>query len=122
MCIGDCGSAWKTRILFIFFVKLILLLNGICWFFVCILFLSIVLLLYVSTKWSVRFLCDCDSEDKYFYIISVHTGLRPGAGTDSNVNFVLAGEAGDTGVRCLSDGIEHVSLSISNNHFGIFEM
>ena len=61
-------------------------------------------------QWSMRFLCDCDSEDPYFYMISVHTGLRPGSGTDSNVNFVLAGEGGDSGVRLLSDGVEHVSL------------
>ena len=60
-------------------------------------------------QWSMRFLCDCDKEDRYFYLIYVHTGLRPGAGTVSNVNFVLGGESGDSGIRLLSDGIEHVS-------------
>ncbi|XP_076075845.1 uncharacterized protein LOC143046571 [Mytilus galloprovincialis] len=82
--------------------------------------LTVLLLLYIllaillrrkdrqdKLNWSMRFLCDCDSEDPYFYMISVHTGLRPGSGTDSNVNFVLAGEGGDSGVRLLSDGVEH---------------
>ncbi|CAC5377683.1 PKD1L2 [Mytilus coruscus] len=82
--------------------------------------LTVLLLLYIilaiwlrrkdkidKLNWSMRFLCDCDSEDQYFYMISVHTGLRPGSGTDSNVNFVLAGEGGDSGVRLLSDGVEH---------------
>ncbi|XP_060073664.1 uncharacterized protein LOC132553437 [Ylistrum balloti] len=55
-------------------------------------------------RWATHFLCDSDSEDRYFYLITVHTGLRRGAGTKSLVNFVLAGEEMDTGVRILSDG------------------
>ncbi|XP_021376367.1 uncharacterized protein LOC110465104 isoform X2 [Mizuhopecten yessoensis] len=55
-------------------------------------------------RWATHFLCDSDSEDRYFYLITVHTGLRGGAGTKSLVNFVLAGEEMDTGVRLLSDG------------------
>ncbi|XP_033737951.1 uncharacterized protein LOC117325653 isoform X2 [Pecten maximus] len=55
-------------------------------------------------RWATHFLCDSDSEDRYFYLITVHTGLRRGAGTKSLVNFVLAGEEMDTGVRIMSDG------------------
>ena len=50
------------------------------------------------------FLCDNKETDGYFYMVAVHTGLRPGAGTKSNVCFILAGEANDSGVRLLSDG------------------
>ncbi|XP_069123236.1 polycystin family receptor for egg jelly-like isoform X2 [Argopecten irradians] len=55
-------------------------------------------------RWATHFLCDSDSEDRYFYLLTVHTGLRRGAGTKSMVNFVLAGEEMDTGVRIMSDG------------------
>ncbi|KAK3090781.1 hypothetical protein FSP39_014585 [Pinctada imbricata] len=55
--------------------------------------------------WSTYFLCDSDATDEYFYMVSVHTGLRKGAGTQSRVNFVLSGEDDDSGVRILSDGV-----------------
>lgn len=41
--------------------------------------------------------------DTYFYEISVYTGHRKGAGTDSKVKFLLSGFFGDTGIRCLND-------------------
>ena len=50
------------------------------------------------------FLCDNKETDEYFYMVAVHTGLRLGAGTKSNVCFILAGEADDSGMRLLSDG------------------
>ncbi|XP_061167307.1 polycystin-1-like protein 2 isoform X1 [Saccostrea echinata] len=57
-------------------------------------------------RWAIHFLVDSDSTDEYFYMITVHTGLRRGAGTKSVVNFVLAGDEDDSGVRILSDGVK----------------
>lgn len=51
---------------------------------------------------------DSEARDKYFYLITVHTGFRRGSGTKSNVCFVLSGEENDTGVRLLTDGITEV--------------
>ena len=59
-------------------------------------------------QWAIHFLVDSDSTDQYFYMITVHTGLRRGAGTKSVVNFVLAGDEDDSGVRILSDGMKEV--------------
>ncbi|XP_052262319.1 polycystic kidney disease protein 1-like 2 isoform X2 [Dreissena polymorpha] len=42
-----------------------------------------------------------------FYELTVYTGLRLGAGTQSNVSFVLAGNHGNTGVRLLGDEKGH---------------
>lgn len=53
-------------------------------------------------------MCDNQQSDGYYYMIAVHTGLRPGAGTKSNVCFVVSGETGDSGVRLLSDGQRRV--------------
>ncbi|XP_052068318.1 uncharacterized protein LOC127707695 isoform X2 [Mytilus californianus] len=50
------------------------------------------------------FLCDNQQADKYFYMIAVHTGLRPGSGTKSNVCFIISGDNDDSGIRLLSDG------------------
>ncbi|CAC5409625.1 PKD1L2 [Mytilus coruscus] len=50
------------------------------------------------------FLCDNQQSDEYFYMIAVHTGLRPGSGTKSNVCFILSGDTDDSGIRLLSDG------------------
>ncbi|XP_062611722.1 uncharacterized protein LOC134273545 [Saccostrea cucullata] len=56
------------------------------------------------TKWGTRFLVDSENSDAYFYLITVQTGLRRDGGTKSNVNFIIGGEDGDSGVRILSDG------------------
>lgn len=49
-------------------------------------------------------------KDNYFYLLTVQTGMRRGAGTKSNVNFVLVGNEEDSGIRVLSDGIKEVCL------------
>lgn len=49
-------------------------------------------------------MCDSENTDAYFYLLTVYTGLRRDGGTKSNVNFIVGGEDGDTGVRVLSDG------------------
>ena len=42
--------------------------------------------------------------DTYHYELTVTTGTNPGAGTTSNVFFVISGEYGQTEVRALDDG------------------
>lgn len=42
-------------------------------------------------------------EDRYAYQIIVFTGHRRGAGTKSNVHFIVAGEQDETSVRTLAD-------------------
>jgi hypothetical protein len=44
-------------------------------------------------------------------MITVHTGLRPQAGTTSNVYLVLNGSEADSGIRMLSDGEEMVLIT-----------
>lgn len=65
-------------------------------------------------QWSVYFLADSEATDRYFYLITVHTGFRRGSGTKSNVCFVLSGEDDDTGVRLLTDGITEVFCILNN--------
>ncbi|XP_062620648.1 uncharacterized protein LOC134282235 [Saccostrea cucullata] len=57
-------------------------------------------------KCTLGFLCDNDVDDDYFYLVTVVTGLRAGAGTQSKVNFILYGEYGDSGVRILSEDLQ----------------
>ncbi|XP_041364036.1 uncharacterized protein LOC121379460 [Gigantopelta aegis] len=55
-------------------------------------------------RWKIGYLKDNLVMDKYFYLISIYTGLRKNSGTRSNISFVLSGDFGDTGVRQLTDG------------------
>ncbi|XP_025099186.1 LOW QUALITY PROTEIN: polycystic kidney disease protein 1-like 2 [Pomacea canaliculata] len=55
-------------------------------------------------KWLVSFLKDNAVEEGYLYLLTVHTGLKRGSGTKSNVSFVLGGSHADSGIRVLSDG------------------
>ena len=59
--------------------------------------------IFIYGQWSYSLLIDNDIADSHFYLIRVYTGLRSGAGTDSNIGFVLVGEKIDTGVRRLND-------------------
>lgn len=59
-----------------------------------------------------HFLVDHGADDNYFYLLTIHTGMRKGAGTKSNVNFVLVGNDEDSGIRILSDGIKEVNLNL----------
>ncbi|XP_067671591.1 polycystin-1-like [Haliotis asinina] len=54
-------------------------------------------------RWGVAPLADNVLADKYFYQITVFTGMRSGAGTRSRVSFVLSGDDADTGVRDMAD-------------------
>ena len=60
-------------------------------------------------QWSPHFLIDNKKTDDYFYMVTVHTGLRPGSGTKANVFFILAGEANETDTRILADGHSKVN-------------
>ncbi|GFN94987.1 polycystic kidney disease 1 2-like protein, partial [Plakobranchus ocellatus] len=48
-------------------------------------------------------LADNRKEHKYYYEIYVSTGMRRGAGTDSNVYFILSGDEDETEVRMFND-------------------
>lgn len=54
-------------------------------------------------QWGATPLADNVMTDKYFYKLTVFTGMRRGAGTRSRVSFILAGDYSDTGVRQLVD-------------------
>ncbi|KAH9502270.1 hypothetical protein Btru_073296, partial [Bulinus truncatus] len=68
-------------------------------------------------QWGVFPLADNFAEDTYFYLITVHTGLRRSAGTKSNVYFSLYGQDDETDVRKLSDGIKNNFPTGSVCHF-----
>ncbi|KAL5018449.1 hypothetical protein ScPMuIL_004171 [Solemya velum] len=70
-----------------------------------------------SAKWSINFLADNEDADVYFYLITVYTGIRKGSGTTSNVNCMLVGEHGESGMRVLSDGINQGFESGSTRQF-----
>ncbi|UJR07107.1 hypothetical protein I4U23_011395 [Adineta vaga] len=77
---------------------------------ICVLVLYIVIVIYARykdrkdiQKLGVTPLPDNDQFDEYFYEIIVFTGQRKGAGTKSNVRFVLSGDGDDTTIRTLSD-------------------
>lgn len=55
-------------------------------------------------KWGAVPLEDNLPIDRYYYLISVQTGVGKETGTKSKVGFVLVGEWTDSGVRKLSDG------------------
>ena len=50
-------------------------------------------------------------DDTSYYLVSVVTGMRPGAGTHSNIFIIISGEGGKTPPRALFDGERKVSTS-----------
>lgn len=55
-------------------------------------------------QWGATPLEDNLPTDSYHYQISVYTGMKKGAGTKSNISFIISGEERDTGVRRIFDG------------------
>lgn len=53
-------------------------------------------------------------DDTYYYLLTVYTGMRNGAGTRSRIGFILSGSDGDTGIRELYDGVRRVNTLLSN--------
>ncbi|KAK3592414.1 hypothetical protein CHS0354_004039, partial [Potamilus streckersoni] len=54
--------------------------------------------------WGASLLEDNLPTDNYHYQVTVQTGVRKNAGTESNISFIISGEQMDTGVRRLFDG------------------
>ena len=75
--------------------------------------------LYISwsTQWGIFPMADNYASDDYYYLISIHTGMRKSAGTRSKVKICLDGEFDATGVRDLSDGVRNVSQFLMFNGF-----
>lgn len=55
-------------------------------------------------------LLDNRIEYTYFYKVSVYTGLRQGASTQSRICFIVSGDIGDTGLRVIDDGRKRVNI------------
>ena len=60
-------------------------------------------------KWKVKELIDNIDADKYIYLVTVITGLRKNAGTQSKVGFSINSEKIESGDRLLYDGGTKVS-------------
>ncbi|XP_019634629.1 PREDICTED: polycystic kidney disease protein 1-like 2 [Branchiostoma belcheri] len=72
-------------------------------------------------KWSVTALSDNRLIDSYHYEVTVYTGLRKGAGTKSNVFFILHGDNGKSRTRRLAGKGKEFSRG-SVNQFLMSEM
>ena len=64
-------------------------------------------------------------DDTYYYLVTVYTGMKRGAGTKSRIGFIVHGKDEDTGIRELSDGLRSVSLfslfkTVKFSHFTLF--
>ncbi|CAF3969202.1 unnamed protein product, partial [Adineta steineri] len=77
---------------------------------ICVSVIYIILIIYAHfkdkkdlEKLGVTPLPDNHQSDEYFYQIIIFTGQRKGAGTDSNVHFVLYGDDDETHIRTLAD-------------------
>ncbi|XP_033737965.1 polycystic kidney disease protein 1-like 2 [Pecten maximus] len=68
-------------------------------------------------KWGVTPLMDNNIDDTYYYMVTVYTGMRKDAGTQSRIGFVVSGSEGDTGVRELFDGVRREIGTATVNHF-----
>ncbi|XP_041364035.1 uncharacterized protein LOC121379459 [Gigantopelta aegis] len=68
-------------------------------------------------QWGVSLLEDNFSEDCYFYLITVYTGMIRQGGTRSKIEFNITGEEGDTGIRVLTDGVRKEFGAGSVLHF-----
>ena len=67
-------------------------------------------------KWKVKELLDNKENNKYIYLVTVITGLRKDAGTQSKVGFSITGEKQETGERLLYDGVTKVSSEKCFSH------
>ena len=72
-------------------------------------FLEYIYIAILHPQWAVRCLIDNQPFASSFYLMTVYTSLRVGAGTTSKVGFILVGDKGDTGFRSLTDGQIKVS-------------
>lgn len=77
-------------------------------------------MLLFSLQWGIAPLADNVVSDKFFYQLTVCTGMRRGAGTKSKISFVLAGDSFDTGVRELIDE-KGIKVNILSNFPFLFD-
>ncbi|XP_076075847.1 polycystin-1-like protein 2 [Mytilus galloprovincialis] len=56
-------------------------------------------------------------DDTYYYLVTVYTGMKRGAGTKSRIGFIVHGKDEDTGIRELSDGLRSEIPTASVVHF-----
>ena len=60
------------------------------------------------TQWGIAPFTDNAVGDSYHYHVTVHTGMRSGSGTTSNVFLMLGGENCDSEVRKVEDTLDRV--------------
>lgn len=60
---------------------------------------------------------DNDPSDMYLYEVTVQTGMRSSAGTDSNVFIILSGERDETEIRQLADDKRPIMRRAMTNRF-----
>ena len=63
-----------------------------------------------TNKAKIHILKDNKSRDTYLYEITVHTGSRLNAGTDSNVSFLLNGYLADSNKRKFTTHLQKIKL------------
>ena len=71
-------------------------------------------------KWEPRPLKDNLPTDRYFYQVSIFTGWKSQAETQSKVRMIVVGAKGDTGVRCVQPARQSKTFVFRNgtiNHF-----
>ncbi|VDI61169.1 Hypothetical predicted protein [Mytilus galloprovincialis] len=68
-------------------------------------------------RWGVTPLIDNFMDDTYYYLVTVYTGMRRGAGTKSRIGFIIHGKDGSTGIRELYDGVRSEIPAASVVHF-----
>ncbi|XP_071132908.1 polycystin family receptor for egg jelly-like [Mytilus edulis] len=68
-------------------------------------------------RWGVTPLIDNFVDDTYYYLVTVYTGMRRGAGTKSRIGFIIHGKDGGTGIRELYDGVRSEIPAASVVHF-----
>ncbi|XP_052067992.1 polycystin family receptor for egg jelly-like isoform X12 [Mytilus californianus] len=68
-------------------------------------------------RWGVTPLIDNFVDDTYYYLVTVYTGMRRGAGTRSRIGLIVHGKDGGTGIRELSDGVRSEIPAASVVHF-----
>ncbi|VDI23342.1 Hypothetical predicted protein [Mytilus galloprovincialis] len=68
-------------------------------------------------RFGVTPLVDNFVDDTYYYLVTVYTGMKRGAGTKSRIGFIVHGQDEDTGIRELSDGLRSEIPTASVVHF-----
>ena len=73
---------------------------------------NIIYIFFYSFQTEMKELADNNPGDYYSYVVTVDTGYKIGAGTSANINFVISGAMGDSGVRHLTADTKTVGSSL----------